>query len=123
MTEQATSTPIHVLALSGRLDASAAPRVRQDVVALLSEKNACVIVNLAAVLYVSSSTLRVLLSAHRSAKRNGGALVLCCLQPQVQRVVTMVGFDQVFKVFDSEDAARQALRAAAQQSSGVAKKL
>lgn len=71
-----------------------------------------VIVNLAGVHYVSSSILRVLLQAHRRAQQAGGALALCCLQPQVLRVFEWVGFDQVLTIRTSEEDARRAVCAA-----------
>ena len=98
-----------IVAPSGRLDASSAARLGQEISSLLNQDEARVIVNLADVHYLSSSILRVLLKAHRRANQTGGALALCCLQPQVLRVFEWVGFDQVLTICADEDDARRAL--------------
>jgi len=108
-----TPSATSVLAPSGRLDASHAPRLRQDITALLGQGDNRLVVNLSGVHYLSSSILRVLLSGHRQALRAGGALALCCLQPQVLRVFTLVGFDQVLTICNDEADARLSVLSAA----------
>jgi anti-sigma B factor antagonist len=100
-----------VLTPSGRLDASAAPRLRQDITNLLEQGTSRIVVNLADVSYLSSSILRVLLTAHKLTRHAGGALALCCLHPYVLRAFRLVGFDQVLAIYDTEEEARQAVAA------------
>jgi stage II sporulation protein AA (anti-sigma F factor antagonist) len=100
-----------VVAPTGRLDASAAPQLKLDISSLIERDSPRIVVNLAAVPYLSSSILRVLLWAHKQARRAGGALVLCCLQPQVMRVIKIVGFDQVLSICSTEQDAMHALGA------------
>lgn len=95
-----------VLVLSGRLDASAGQDLNQTISALQAEGHA-VVVNLAKVHYVSSSILRVFLKAHRRARQSSGLVVLCCLQPQVLRVFSWIGFDQVLTICTNEEEARR----------------
>jgi len=104
------SSETRVLAPAGRLDASYASRLGQDISALLADGDGRAIVNFSGVHYVSSSILRVLLRSHRRAHQAGGALALCCLQPQVLRVFEWVGFDKVLTIYGTEDDARKAMR-------------
>ncbi len=106
-----------VVAPSGRLDASSAPRLGQELTTLLNQRDTSVIVNLAGVHYLSSSILRVLLRSHRKALQTGSALALCCLQPQVRRVFEWVGFDQILTIYTNEDEARRAVAVRATQAS------
>jgi anti-anti-sigma factor len=106
---QSPDYPVHVQALSGRLDASTASRIRQDLGALIDQGHRRIVIDLAAVSYLSSSILRVFLVAHRQARQAGGDLVLCALQPHVLRVFRTVGFDQVFTLYEDADAAARAL--------------
>jgi stage II sporulation protein AA (anti-sigma F factor antagonist) len=99
-----------VLAPSGRLDAAAAPALRHTIADAMSDQAPLIIINMAGVSYVSSATLRVMLAAHKQAQRSGGRVVICCLQPHVEHVLHMVGFDQVLIVVDTEAEARSALR-------------
>ncbi len=98
-----------VLKPTGRLDAAAAPGLRHLIVDTLARQQKLIIVDLASVHYLSSSTLRVLLICHKSARREGGDLVLSSLQPQVLRIIRMVGFDRVLSVYENQELAREAL--------------
>lgn len=106
----------HVVAPTGRLDASAAPRLKQDISILIEHGTPHIVVNLAAVPYLSSSILRVLLWAHKQTRRAGGALVLCCLSPQVLRVFKCVGFDQILSICSTEEEALHSFDAPPQAS-------
>ena len=106
----------HVVAPAGRLDASAAPRLKQDISILIEQGMPHIVVNLAAVPYLSSSILRVLLWAHKQACRAGGALALCCLTPQVLRVFKIVGFDQILSICSTEQEALRTFDAPRQAS-------
>jgi anti-anti-sigma factor len=111
MSEQSHPPAVTVLAPAGRLDAAVSPHLRREIGEHLAQGNIYIIVNLANVNYMSSSALRALLIGHKRAMEAGGNLILCDIQPQVLRVVKMVGFDQVFPIFTSEVAALQAITA------------
>ncbi len=89
---------ITVVEASGRLDALAAPQLDETLAQALA-RNACLVVDLAGVTYISSSSLRVLLLGVRRARRQGGDLKLCCLSPRVRKVLALAGFDQVFELW------------------------
>lgn len=82
----------------GRLDALAAPPF-DEALAQALERDARLVVDMARVTYISSSSLRVLLLGVRRARQQGGDLKLCCLAPRVHQVFALAGFDQVFELW------------------------
>jgi anti-anti-sigma factor len=86
-----------VLALDGRLDSVTAPAVEARLVALLARGP--VVADLAAVRYVSSAGLRVLLKAAKDAKAAGTRFAVCGMQAAVREVFEVSGFDRVIPAF------------------------
>jgi anti-anti-sigma factor len=77
---------------------------------LLFDGQAQLVVDLAAVNYISSSGLRALLTARRQARTRGGDVFLCCLHPRVREIFEMVGFVSVFGIYASRDEAAAAFQ-------------
>lgn len=84
------------LTLSGRIDASNASKLDQDLLALQAQHPDTLIIDLSDVTYISSSGLRVLLMAHRRQQHSGGQLFLRNPAPKIMHIMTLCGFDQVF---------------------------
>ena len=94
---------VNVISLSGRLDAYAANDVEQKLDALLAAGQACLVVDLKQLEYISSSGLRVLLAALKRARKQQGDIRLACLQSNVREVFDIAGFTQLFKMFDERE--------------------
>jgi anti-anti-sigma factor len=62
------------------------------------------------VAYINSGGLRCLVTAWRRARQAQGDLLLCGLNQRLNEVFTMVGFDKVFGIYSSCEAAVQALQ-------------
>ena len=92
----------------GRLDASGAPPLEQELRRHLTHGETRLIVDLSETNYISSNGLRVLLVALKAARKNGGALKLCCLSARLSEIFEMVGFDQVFEIYPTCAEAAQA---------------
>ena len=99
---------IPVLQVSGRLDASTVSILEHALTRALNKNARAVIVELSEVNYISSSGLRVLLTARRRARERGGDLFLCALSQNVRDVFDMVGFTALFSVSSSIQDAVQA---------------
>jgi anti-sigma B factor antagonist len=97
-----------VLALDGRLDSTTAKQL-EEVLPERMQSEAKLVLDLAAVQYVSSAGLRVILKAAKVAKATGHALVLAGLAPQVHEVFQVSGFSALFKIVDSRADALAAL--------------
>ena len=59
--------------------------------------------------YISSAGLRVILTTAKKAKAAGGGLTIACARANVKEVLTVSGFDSIFGLHDSVDAARASL--------------
>jgi anti-anti-sigma factor len=92
----------------GRLDALTVPHFEEVLREQLDQGVSNLVVDFGEVTYISSSGLRALLTARRLAKSQGGDVKLCRLSPRVYEIFEMVGFTQVFGIFDSVEAAKAA---------------
>lgn len=92
----------------GRLDTATAPEVEVRLLSLVATGN--VLVDMAEVRFVSSAGLRVLLKAAKAAKAAGRAFAVCGLQPPVQEVFEISGFDRIMQAFAGRDEALAELR-------------
>lgn len=98
----------HFFAPQGRLDALTVPEFEQGLLGYLDQGAASLVVDFGDVTYISSSGLRALLTVRRLARSHGGDVKLCRLSPRVFEIFEMVGFTQVFGIYDSVDEARTA---------------
>jgi len=95
-----------VLAPQGRLDSVTSSELERHVAARLDAGERRLVLDLAAVEYISSAGLRVLLVAAKRLKEPPAALVLCGLGPGVRTVLELAGFVPLFAI---EPARAQAL--------------
>ncbi len=85
----------------GRLDFDAAPGFREAIERVLGgagKAPAAVIIDGAALEYVSSAGLRAFLLIARAAQRAGTSFALCALQPAVRDVLELSGFSRIIAV-------------------------
>ena len=86
-----------VVHLAGDLDVATAPRVR----AALLEALACspnVVVECAALDFLDSTGLGVLIAARTRARTAGGSLLLTGVRPQLERLLAVTGVDRLFRI-------------------------
>jgi len=93
----------------GRIDATTSAQLERMLRGAIEATQRFVLVDLSQVTYISSSGLRVLLVAAKELHQRNGNLILCCLQPSVNRVMQMTGFAEIFPLYGTRDAALQAL--------------
>jgi len=106
MSQESIPEELRFVAPQGRLDALTVPSFEEELRKHLGGGVAHVVVDLADVIYISSSGLRALLTARRLARNQGGDVKLCRLSPRVYEIFDMVGFTQVFNIYDSVEAAQ-----------------
>lgn len=84
----------------GRLDFDAAPGFQEAIERAMSgaAKPPAVIIDGAALEYISSAGLRAVLLAARAAQRTGIPFALCALQPAVREVFDLSGFTRIMNV-------------------------
>ncbi|WP_137178678.1 STAS domain-containing protein [Roseomonas sp. AR75] len=101
---ESTAGDIRVAALNGRLDTATAPAVETRLLEMLAGGDR-VVADLAAVTYVSSAGLRVLLKAAKMARISGGGFALASPQAAVREVLEISGFDKILEIHGSRDEA------------------
>ena len=94
-----------VIRVVGSLDALTAPTLTEFFAGQIQADNARLIADLAGLEYSSSAGLRVLLAAVKEARQRGGDLRLAGVSPQVSKVLTMSGFNNILKIFADVPAA------------------
>ncbi len=98
---------------TGRLDFDAAPGVQEALERALAGSGhapPAVIIDGAALEYVSSAGLRAVLLAAKAAQRARIAFALCALQPAVREVFALSGFSQIMAIHADRQTARAQLR-------------
>ena len=90
-----------VVTLEGRLDFGNAAGFEKQLEQVLTgaSRPASLIIDCAALEYVSSAGLRAVLLAARAAQRAGSAFALCALQPAVREVFDLSGFSRILAVY------------------------
>ena len=98
-----------LLGISGRLDHEQTPLLETELTKLLEEGHHLLIIDLSEVTYINSGGLRCLVTIWRQARQQEGDVVLCSLSERIDQLFKVVGFEKVFKIFDTCSAAQEAL--------------
>jgi anti-sigma B factor antagonist len=115
MTLRIMSTDEHVwtLAPQGRLDLPAARALEDALNELCDAGHARLVVDMAGVAYVASAALKALLVGARRARLLEGDVRLAGLNERVFEVFEMAGFDQIFAIHPTAQAAAESFGAPA----------
>jgi anti-sigma B factor antagonist len=95
----------HVVAVSGEIDLFTAPEFKQRVTAPIAAGAERVVIDLTETTFVDSSSLGVLIGAHRRLKSLGGRLVIVCDTDAILKTFRITGLDGVFTLVSTVDAA------------------
>ena len=94
-----------IVTLSGRIDNSNSGEVMTQLSALVSSGERNILVDLGAVLYLTSAAFRALLVATDEADRNAGRLALCSVNGHVRELFEMGGLLDAFTILGSREEA------------------
>ena len=109
--EHRTRNGVDIVILRDRLDAAAAPGVRDDLRALIAAGSARLVLNMSGVARIDSSGLSVLVTALKAARAAGGDVVLVGPTAAVRSLLELTRLHRVVLIFDDEDSAVGALAA------------
>lgn len=98
--QETTGEDIYRIIPSDRLDAVTASALESFLQTELQAAHTRLILDLSEVTYLSSSGLRAMLRARRQAQAAGGDLVLANMGLRVREIFEMIGFTDLFRVFD-----------------------
>lgn len=90
-----------VVGLSGELDVAAAPELRQRLIALHSEGERHIVVDLDGTDVIDEMGLGVLLGGASRARSRGGSFSLVCTSERVGQVLSLSGMDRAVEVYTS----------------------
>jgi anti-sigma B factor antagonist len=94
-----------VVAVSGELDISTSPLLRDRLVELGSGKATKLVIDLEAVEFLDSTGLGVLVGGLKRMRSKDGDLVLVCTKPRILKVFEITALTNVFKIAASRDEA------------------
>jgi anti-sigma B factor antagonist len=95
----------HVVAVTGEIDLFTAPEFKQRVSAPIDAGRGRLIVDLTATTFIDSSSLGVLIGAHRRLRRLHGLLVIVCSGEAILKTFRITGLDGVFTIVPTLDEA------------------
>jgi anti-sigma B factor antagonist len=93
----------HVVSVRGEIDLFTAPEFKQHVSAPIDAGLSHVVVDLTRTTFIDSSSLGVLIGAHRRLKLRGGSLVIVCDSETIIKTFRITGLDGVFTLVASLD--------------------
>jgi anti-anti-sigma factor len=88
-----------VAVLTGRLDITRAPALREPLLRLLRPAASRLVLDLSLVSHVDASGLAVLVGTERRARLLGGSLRLAAVRPAVATAVRAAGLDRLLEIF------------------------
>jgi|WetSurMetagenome_2_1015567.scaffolds.fasta_scaffold444636_2 anti-anti-sigma factor len=94
-----------IVTVTGRLDAVSAPAFEENLSQTLAEGETRLLLDFSGLQYISSAGLRSLLVLTKKLKAVQGELCFSGIQGPVAEVFKISGFNTLFKIFDSPDAA------------------
>jgi anti-sigma B factor antagonist len=103
ITDRPAGDHTHVVAVKGEIDLFTAPEFKQRVSAPIDAGRSNVVVDLSETTFIDSSSLGVLIGAHRRLKLRGRALVVVCDNEAIVKTFRITGLDGVFTLVRSLD--------------------
>src|SRR3982751_1439427 len=93
ITDRKVDDDTHVVAVTGEIDLFTAPEFKQRMSELICAGRSRLIVDLSATTFIDSSSLGVLIGAHRRLKLRGGALTIVCDNEAITKTFRITGLD------------------------------
>ena len=93
----------HVVSVSGEIDLFTAPEFKQRMSAPIDAGRSNLVVDLSETTFIDSSSLGVLIGAHRRLKLRGGSLVVVCDNEAITKTFKITGLDGVFTIAPTVD--------------------
>jgi anti-sigma B factor antagonist len=103
--DRAVDADTHIVAVAGEIDLFTAPEFKQRVAAPIDDGRTHVIVDLTDTTFIDSSSLGVLIGAHRRLLRMDGRLVIVCNNDAIAKTFKITGLDGVFTIVGTLDEA------------------
>jgi anti-sigma B factor antagonist len=103
------SDGLGIVVLAGEVDIDTAPQFKQAVKGAIAGGASNLIVDMAAVTFIDSTALGVLVSGVRQVRQRDGALAVVCGEENINRVFELTGLNRIFAICATREAATRAL--------------
>lgn len=102
---------ITVLTISGRIDSRTAREFEARLKAAIHDTSPCLLLDMKSVEYITSAGMRALASAYKViSKLDKGDIAIANLKDDLSHLFRLIGFDGLFTLYDSLEAALQRMR-------------
>ena len=93
-----------LVTVSGRIDSATAPDLEKALLGMIAAGQKNIVVNLAGCDFISSAGLKALLSGLMKVRKAmpAGDLVISEIRPELRESFDLVGFDRLFKFFETD---------------------
>ncbi len=98
-----------VVSVTGKIDAASAPEFEKSLSGLIARDEKYLLINFSELGYISSAGLRSILFAAKQLKPKGGNIFFCGLKGSVRDVFRISGFGTIFKIFETQEEAMNAI--------------
>jgi anti-sigma B factor antagonist len=103
--EEPVDETTQIVAVRGEVDIFTAPEFKSLIAGAIEAGRDIVVVDLAEATFIDSSSLGVLISAHRRLGLRDGRLIIACDVPEVRKTFTITGLESVLEIVDTREAA------------------
>ena len=103
---------VALVLLDPRFDPLTSKEIEAKLTALVDAGSKKILCDFSGTEYISSAGLRVMLSVVKKLQKDGGKMVLSCMQPFVSSVFKMAGFNQIFEICETREQAMASLKSA-----------
>ena len=98
---------IVVFRCEGRLDATTAPQLENEINASIDLGKVKIMVDFSRIDYLSSAGMRLLLSVTKRLKNSRGKLSIFSMHEEVSEIIHMAGFEKILAIYSSEEDAEK----------------
>ena len=103
--KETVNNKIGVLKVTGRLDASAVKKLKENVNSMITSKITCLVLDMSGVNFIDSSGLGSLVSCLRMVNSENGDIRLAALQDQIRSLIELTRLHRVFQIFEDRNTA------------------
>jgi len=103
---------ITAVSVKGRVDSATADSLTARLVEIVRSGAAQLVIDFKEISYISSAGFRTLLITERAVEEGNGAMVLCGISGEMQRLFEVSGFLELFTILPNRDDALAKLRTA-----------
>ncbi|MBN1264080.1 MAG: STAS domain-containing protein [Anaerolineales bacterium] len=96
---------VSIISVEGRIDSNTAAEFEEAVENTLTNTGSNLIFDLSKVDFLSSSGLRVMVTARKNSQSKGGEFSLCCLSTQARESLSIAGLDVLFQIYPDRETA------------------